>query len=221
MTFGPLMQVAHAEFEITLAPLRNADMPQIVEGLSRASVTQYTTRLGLGYTAEDGGEFFERMRKAEHVTAWGIYLRSGRETLAGVTECVHRARGPMRVGTTGSMLYDPATWGRGVATACHRARTWYLFAVLGLDALRSEHVLSNEASGRALAGIGSVRVGLQRNVEWYRGAFQHLALVECVNPSDAAWARWWGDDPVPPEFVAARERTRAALEWAEQHVTLL
>ncbi|MCI9888765.1 GNAT family N-acetyltransferase [Micrococcales bacterium 31B] len=125
----------------------------------------------------------------------------------------------MRTATTWAGIFDARVRGHGVATVCHRARTWYLFAVLGLDALRSGHHHLNVASGRALARVGYVATGLQRNDNLVHGRFAHEMLVECVNPADAPWARWWGSDPVPAEFVAARERTRAALDWAAAHVS--
>ncbi|MCI9888763.1 GNAT family N-acetyltransferase [Micrococcales bacterium 31B] len=232
MTFGPVMRVVHPEFAVTLAPPRRDAMPQLVDGMSRMSVTRYTvSRFGVGWTPEDAEKNFDDLRSAHDGIAWGIHVRelgdgsqsgAGEPTrLVGITDAFSITNGATRVATTGSMIVAPDLWGRGIASACHRARTWYLFSVLGFDALRSVYFSANTASARAVARVGYVQVGLHRHGGWYRGEALHDVITECVNPSDAAWARWWGEDPVPPEFVAARERTRAALEWAEQHVELL
>jgi len=61
-------------------------------------------------------------------------------------------------GSLGYWLEEPA-WGKGYASEAARGLVAFAFTQVGLTALRSGHVVDNEASGRVLTRLGFVSLG--------------------------------------------------------------
>lgn len=199
MAFGPIMRFKAGGISIELAPLTRESMSEFVScehggGMQRFSVTRYLGRR-LAPVLEDEYEWFDKTRKSSDIV-WGIWLvENDRRTLIGcsglhgIGEDGHV--GFIRQATSGSMIFRPEYWGQGIASAAHKARTWYAFQHLGLHRIKSAAIKGNAGSSKALARSGYIYVYTERNELFMDGKLQHLDSFECLNPLDLFWRQWW------------------------------
>lgn len=223
MSFGPIMRLRAGELHIELAPLSRNDMPRYIEngGMQSHTVTQFLGRR-TAPVLEDEHEWFDKTRTDKNVVMWGIWVNGkGGRTLIGSSSLHNIDDWNLRICVSGSVIFEPSYWGKGIGSHCHKARTWYGFRQLRLDAIRSSALLCNERSWRALVGSGYAQVGIVRNSRFVNGRFEHELNLECINPDPHVWRQWWHGDRVPAVFQQARKNTQAALEWADAHVQLL
>ena len=223
MSFGPIMQFKVGELQIELAPLTKEVMGEFVQpGLQQQSITRY-----LGMTTapvlEDEHEWFEATRKAYDKLVWGIWVieKEGSRLLIGNSSLFEIQRHHIHQATSGSMIFRKEYWGRGIASAAHKARTWYAFQHMGLHRIKSAVLRGNGGSSKALSRSGYSFVYTERNEKFVDGSLRHLDCFECINPLDPFWQQWWHGDRPTRSNIEARDKTREALNWAAQHVTLL
>lgn len=230
MAFGPIMRFAVGELRIELAPLAKEDAAEFVNrahggGLQRHSVTRY---MGMGFspTAEDEQEWVEKTRTAKNSVLWGIWVLqdNGERLLIGNSVLTDIDNGGpsqlIRHATSGSMIFRPDFWGKGIASAAHKARTWYAFQHMGLHRIKSAVVRENIGSRKALERSGYTFVYTERNEQYENGTFQHLDCLECLNPLDLFWSQWWHGDRPTRASREARRLTLEVMEWANQNVEL-
>lgn len=229
MAFGPIMQFAveKSGLHIELAPLTSESVQECISyehggGMQRHGVTRY---LGMGMTptAEDEQEWFDKIRKDQHKLVWGIWLiENDTRTLIGVSALNGIGQdghtGFIRQATSGSQIFRPEYWGQGIASAAHKARAWYAFTQLGLHRIKSAVIQGNGGSAKALGRAGYTLVYTERNEQFGDGKLQHMDCYECLNPLESFWSQWWGDDMPTKAALKARELTREALAWADEHV---
>lgn len=230
MAFGPIMKftVLKSELDIELAPLTSESAQECINyahggGMQRFSVTRYPG-MGIAPTAEDEQEWYERVRKDKTKLIWGIWLvEKGARTLIGISSLNDIGQDGhaefIRQATSGSQIFRPEHWGKGIASAAHQARTWYAFKQLGLHRIKSAVIQSNGGSSKALQRTGYTLVYTERNEQFSDGKLRHMDCYECLNPLDLFWSQWWHDDKPTKESLAARDLTLEVLDWAEKHVT--
>lgn len=233
MAFGPIMRFTVGEFRVELAPLTKEAMPEFVNlahggGLQRRSVTRYMG-MTAAPTVEDEQEWFDKTRAAKDTLIWGIWIVEGEgtqqtRTLIGNSALVDIDQGGhsklIRQATSGSMIFRPEFWGKGIASAAHKARTWYAFKHMGLHRIKSAVIQANGGSRKALERSGYTLVYTERNEQYGDGQFHHLDCLECLNPLDLFWSQWWHGDRPPQASRIARGLTRAILAWADENVEL-
>lgn len=222
MAFGPIMKLQTSSgLHIELAPFSREEAAGFAEGFQQASITQFL-HTDIARTVEMEYEWYDKVIKDESSRLWGIWVtEKNHRTLIGNT-VIEKIEGQgLTRGTTGIVIIDKNYWGKGVATVCHKARTWYVFEQLGLNRLLSYIYEGNEPSARALEHSGYFLHHLTRNELFHDGAWKAVNVMECLNPSDWAWRLWWGDDRPTRKAVEARELTRAALDWAKKNVDLV
>lgn len=221
---GQPMQVrVNDKLIVKLAPFSREEARLFVKdgGLGLHSVSRYAMQRQ-ALTVEDEEEWYGKVRKDKSSYIWGIWDYSSKEPrLIGNSSLTHLEEFPLRQMVTGSMIFDQKYWGRGIATATHKARTWYAFNQLNLTRLKSAVIEVNIGSEKALSRSGYFFHSLERNVNFVDGKFHHQRNLECLNPSDIEWQSWWGDDEPSPEAIKAREVTKESLAWADANVTLL
>lgn len=226
MAFGPIMKLhTEAGLQLELAPFTRSEVAQFIGGLQTASVLRF---VGIPVmTLEMEQEWYDKKSKDDNSVLWGIWaLHDDERVLIGSTGIneigphVPTQRGMIQ-GTTGITLTNKQYWGKGIASAAHKARTWYAFRQSGLIRLKSAVAQENGASRRALEKVGYTVVYTERNFQFVDGHHVHEDNLECLNPDDAAWQQWWGDDRPTRKAVEARVKTLEALEWAEKNVELL
>jgi len=229
MAFGPIMRLKVGEFNIELAPLTRESMSEFVNlthggGMQRYSVTRYLGRQ-IAPVLEDETDWFDKVRKDATSIVWGIWMIDGdnrtligNSSLNGIGEDGHS--GFIRQTTSGSMIFRPEYWGKGIASAAHKARTWYAFQHLGLNSIKSAVIQGNGGSSKALGRSGYTYVYTERNETFVDGELRHLDCFECLNPLDLFWKQWWHGDRPPQTSLNARKLTLDTLKWAEENVEL-
>ncbi|MGB4762025.1 MAG: GNAT family N-acetyltransferase [Candidatus Saccharimonas sp.] len=229
MAFGPIMRFQVGELKIELAPLTRESMSEFVDiahggGMQRHTVTRYLGRRNAP-VLEDEYEWFDKVRQNSSSLNWGIWVVNGDErllignsSLNGIGEDGHSDF--IRQATSGSQIFRPEYWGKGIASAAHHARTWYAFKHLGLHRIKSGVIQGNGGSAKALARSGYIYSFTERNEQYVDGKLLHMDCYECLNPLDLFWRQWWHGDRPPAATLRARKLTREALAWAEQHVEL-
>jgi len=229
MAFGPIMRLKVGEFNIELAPLTRESMSEFVNlthggGMQRYSVTRYLGRQ-IAPVLEDETDWFDKVRKDATSIVWGIWMIDGdnrtligNSSLNGIGEDGHS--GFIRQTTSGSMIFRPEYWGKGIASAAHKARTWYAFQHLGLHRIKSAVIQGNGGSSKALGRSGYTYVYTERNETFVDGELRHLDCFECLNPLDLFWKQWWHGDRPPQTSLNARKLTLDTLKWAEENVEL-
>jgi RimJ/RimL family protein N-acetyltransferase len=233
MAFGPIMRFSVGELRVELAPLTKESMGEFVNlehggGLQQRSVTRY---MGMpsAPVAEDEQDWYDKTRTAKDTLIWGIWLVTkdgdtevrtliGNSALVdigkdGHTSLIHQA-------TSGSMIFRKEYWGKGIASAAHKARTWYAFKQMGLHRIKSAVIQANEASRKALERSGYTLVYTERNEQYSDGQLHHLDCLECLNPLDFFWSQWWHGERPTKASREARTRTLEVLDWAEKNVEL-
>lgn len=222
MAFGPIMRFSVGELAIELASLGREVMGEFVSpGMQQASVSQYLAH-HLAYTKDDELEWFDKTRADKSNLVWGIWVLDGdRRTVIGNTALNDIKWTHVHQATSGSMIFRTDYWGKGIASSAHKARTWYAFQRMGLHRVRSAVLQGNMGSRRALDRSGYNLVYVERNEQYIDGTLRHLDNLECLNPLEPFWQQWWRGDRPTRSALAARARTREAMAWAEQHVTLL
>lgn len=222
MSFGPIMQFDVGELRIELAPLSKDVMGEFIKpGMNQLSVSRY---LGnhTAYVVEDEESWFEKTRLDKTVIVWGIWIVDGENRqLIGNSALTDITHGHIRQATSGSLIFRKEYWGKGIASAAHKARTWYAFHELGLHRIMSAVIQANGGSLKALQRSGYNHVYVERNTLFTDGQLHHQYNVECLNPSDPFWSQWWHGDRPAQRAVDARPLTIEALAWAKEHVELL
>ena len=223
MAFGPIMKLTTEKGDyIELAPFTREDSLRFVDGFARHSVTQYLSH-GTAQTKETEEEWYDKMVRDHTSRVWGIWVvEDGTRTLIGSSALsdidtkkhIHQA-------VSGSNIFETQYWGRGIASACHKARTQFAFEQLGLHRIKSAVLQANGGSRKALERCGYTLVYTERNELFVNGVLMHQDCLECLNPADWAWRQWWGNDRPPLKNLEARKRTEAALAWAREHVELI
>lgn len=229
MAFGPIMQFKVGELNIELAPLTKEVMGEFISnahggGMQRHTVTRYLGR-SAAPVLEDEFDWFEKTRQDKNTLVWGIWLidEDSTRTLIGNSSLFGFDEGHTTLvaqATSGSQIFRPEYWGKGIASAAHKARTWYAFEHLGLHRVKSAVIQANAGSRKALERSGYNFVYTERNEQFGDGQLQHMDCLECLNPADLFWKQWWHGDRPTRSAIEARKRTLEALEWAATHVTL-
>ena len=219
----PMRVKVGSSLTIELAPFTKDEAQSFIKdgGMQLHSVTRY---MGVrqAFTAEDEEDWYGQIRNRTNGYTWGIWHVDGaNRKLIGNTALTNLKEFPFRQATSGSAITDQTYWGKGIASAIHKARTWYSFNQLDLSRIKSEVLLPNIGSKKALEKSGYYVYQLERNAHFADGKYIHHEVLECLNPREDKWLRWWGDDKPSPEATAARKLTIAALNWADENVTLL
>lgn len=224
MAFGPIMRFQVGDLTIELAPLTRESMVKFVQlGLQLQSIFQYLNR-GHALVEEDEYEFYDHTRKKKDSLLWGIWVILGEQReLIGCTELmsINTTKGRILEAESGSLIFNKDYWGKGIASAAHKARTWYAFQYLGLHRITSCVIQGNEGSLKALSRSGYTLVYVERNGSFVNGEIRHHNHLECLNPNNSFWTQWWNGDRPAKASIEARRQTRAILDWAKQNVKLL
>lgn len=221
MALGPIMKLkTDAGLQLELAPFTRDECGAFVEGFSKESVTQYL-EFHASQTFELEQKWYDGVIENKNCYVWGIWVieNDGRK-LIGNTAINDITQHHTIQASTGSVITDMNYWGRGVASAAHKARTWYAFRKYGFTRLKSAVLQPNIASRKALEKSGYSFVYTERCVQFKDGKLVHQDNLECLNPDDWAWRQWWGDDRPTRKAVEARAKTLEALRWAEKNVEL-
>ncbi|MBI2797787.1 GNAT family N-acetyltransferase [Candidatus Saccharibacteria bacterium] len=206
---------------IRMQPILESEMAAVPEPLARYEVCAHLSLRG-AQNHQQELDWLKARYDDPDSQGWGIYEfkpgsdSRGRLIGASGIENISSYRG-----ISGVVLWDSGMWGKGIASAIHRARCLYAVDVLGLVAIDSGADLVNQGSHRALCGVGYVKTGVDYNRGVAYGKHCHAVRLLWVNPSEYAWNFFWAGGKVPKHFVAGRVRAQNALDQARKEVEFL
>lgn len=221
MAFGPIMRLEVNGLQIELAPLTRESVSEFVKpGLQQASVSRYLS-FHTAYTEQDELEWFDKTRADKSNLVWGIWvIEGGERKVIGNTALSEINWTHVHQATSGSMIFRTEYWGKGIASAIHKARTWYGFQHMGLHRIKSAVIQGNVASRKALEKSGYSLVYVERNEQFVDGQLRNLDNLECLNPNEPFWGQWWHGDRPTKRSLIAKKTTLDALAWASKNVEL-
>ena len=221
MSFGPIMRFTVSELQIELAPLNREVMGEFINpGLQQVSVNRYLGRHN-AFVLEDEQAWYDRTREDQSSMVWGIWLiEDEKRTLIGNSALTGITVDHIRQATSGSLIFKKELWGKGIASAAHKARTWYAFHEMGLHRIMSAVLHGNGGSLKALQRSGYDLVYVERNTAFINGRLIHQDNLACLNPNEPFWSQWWHGERPTSRAIAARKLTQEALDWAEKNVEL-
>ncbi len=220
--FGTIMQLKVGSMTIRLAPFTREEIGEFVKngGMQSHIIIRYLGHHN-AFVLDDELEWFDHTRKDKLKIVWGIwdYTDPDHPVLIGNTSLTDITQHPMCQAVSGSMIFRQEYWGKGIATAIHKARTRYGFLEMNLDRIKSAVTFPNTASRKALEHSGYNIHSIERNFEFTDGQLLHRYNLECINP--ASWSTWWHSDTPSQAAKNARPRVQEAIEWAKQNVTFV
>lgn len=222
---GSIMQVNVSDtLIIRLAPFAREDLPAFIKdgGMQSHVVMKYLAR-SRAQSLESEQAWYDKVIDDPSKIVWGLWDVTDPtvHVLIGNSGLFDFRQEPMRSATSGSLIVRREYWGRGIASAAHKARTAYAFQQLNLDRVTSIVMEPNTASRRALEGSGYYVYGHERNYGFVDGQYVHAEFLECLNPSEEHWRRWWGADTPSQDALAARSKAQKTLEWANKNVQFI
>jgi RimJ/RimL family protein N-acetyltransferase len=213
--FGPRFEFPHLvddrAITVVMRPADDiaADAAALARKLQHYPVTQFVMLSG-GPTAADEEAFLERIRADKAGYLWVVEVAQGdARRVLGTTGF---ALTEQRRGCSGIVMCDTDWWNKGITRLTHRLRTWYAFEELNLNALDSCYLSVNEASGKALRGVGYVDAGRRYGLRFTGGRWVDEVLLTAYNPS--AHSLFWPNDDVPAVVRQSATRIETALAWA-------
>jgi RimJ/RimL family protein N-acetyltransferase len=211
-----------AGLQLELGPFSRDNCLAFVEGMQKFSTLRYLSMLEGAQTDETEQAWYDGVIKEQNSLIWGIWvIENNQRTLVGNIALREVAPGRTSQASNGIVVTDDAYWGKGIASAAHKALVFYAFRQYGLVRIKSAVMQPNVGSWRAMEKCGYTLVYTERNQRLLNGQSIHMDNLECLNPDDWAWRLWWGNDRPSRKSVEARVRTMGVLEWAEKNVELL
>src|SRR5882762_10713829 len=154
LMFGPVLRGD----KVTLRPAREDDAQHFVRWFADMEITRFLGRR-MAITLEQEQDFLKKIGESKD-DVWWVVEADGKAI--GATG-IHRIDWLDANATTGIMIGEKASWGKGYATDAMRLRTRYAFRELNLHKLMTEVFVSNVASRRALEKNGYRSIGVSRD----------------------------------------------------------
>ena len=169
--FGPLLRGE----KVTLRPARENDAEHFVRWFADMEVTRFlATRMAI--TLQQELEFLKKIGESKDDVWWVIEVDGNAIGATGI----HGINWLDANGTTGILIGEKASWGKGYATEAMQLRTRYAFRELNLHKVMTEVFVGNQASRRALEKNGYRTVGTSRDHFFTRGAWHDIWLGEVL-----------------------------------------
>jgi RimJ/RimL family protein N-acetyltransferase len=215
MGFGCHMKIEDEQAgEVLLKPFASDDLTQMMPGMQQHSTLRWLS-LRDAQTSEGEQAWYERVSASVTDVIFGVFVEDrliGSFGLHGLADS--RA-------TAGAVIFASDRRSAGIGTSVTRAGLYYAVQVLDILVIDSSVMALNERSHRLQESAGFVTTGRIVHSQFVDGQPCDLLNLVWVNPDSHAWDYFWrGADP-GAEFHEARSRAQRALDWAEEHITLL
>jgi len=161
--FGPLLRGE----KVTLRPARENDAEHFVRWFADMDVTRFLARR-MAISLQQEQEFLKKIGESKDDVWWVIEVADQPIGATGI----HSINWLDANGTTGIVIGEKGSWGKGYATETMRLRTRYAFRELNLHKLKTQAYMENEGSRRALQKTGYTQAGIQRQ-EFYKDGRWH------------------------------------------------
>jgi RimJ/RimL family protein N-acetyltransferase len=206
---------------IIMRPFRSDENIILADGFSHYEVAKYLGSTN-AFTPDQETEWIKETAEEKDSVVWAICVAKNSKERVGRpigTSSIGYIRNNR--GVSGCAIYDTDMWGKGIASACHKARCYYAHYVLGLKAIDSGVAYPNHGSLKALLSAGYVVTGKDYSTFFAAGNWHNTYRLTWVNPTQYSWAEFWGHNKPEAEFVSARKNAKESLKWAKHNVTFL
>jgi RimJ/RimL family protein N-acetyltransferase len=160
---------------VSLEPATPDDLPLFCSWFASLEVTRYLLiRFPPSLQMEE--EWYRRMAASNDTVHWAIRAESRTVGVSGI----HEIDWLNRHATTGTIIGDPADWGKGYATEAARLRTAFAFNDLGLERLETQSFAENIGMHRALQRAGYREIGRRRHTQFADGRWHDTLIFELL-----------------------------------------
>jgi len=169
--FGPLLRGE----KVTLRPARENDAEHFVRWFADMDVTRFLARR-MAISLQQEQEFLKKIGESKD-DVWRVIEVADQPI--GATG-IHSINWLDANGTTGIVIGEKGSWGKGYATETMRLRTRYAFRELNLHKLVTEVDAENDASRKALERNGYRTVGVRREQTFREGTWHDRWVAEVL-----------------------------------------
>ncbi|MDQ2913434.1 MAG: GNAT family N-acetyltransferase [Chloroflexota bacterium] len=169
--FGPLLRGD----KVTLRPARENDAEHFVRWFADMEVTRHLNRR-TAISLQQEQEFLKNVGESKDDVWWVIEAEGKAIGATGI----HDINWVDANGTTGIVIGEKPSWGKGYATEAMQLRTRYAFRELNLHKLMSEVDTANQASRKALERNGYRAVGVRREQTFRDGRWMDRWVGEVL-----------------------------------------
>jgi len=202
----------NGELNLWLQPPEESDLPEVAKGFQSLKVNRYTATL-FAKIMSDEKEWLEGGRKDKESLIW--FLRpEGSEKVIGVTSLHKISLGGSC--TSGIVIFDPAWWGKGIASRAHLGRTLFAADYLNRFTIKSQVRTVNDGSRKALEKVGYVITGVDPCSDFREGKFLHNYILTWFHPERISLLYPEG---LPQEYAEGVKKAKEALQLAREVVT--
>lgn len=211
--FGGNIHIEHRSRVVDLRPFCKDDIRILADNFSSLKIHLYTMGR-FGYPYENELDWYERNRVAKDNVHWAI-VPQGQKDPIGVTGL--NEIDPINLGcTSGIIIWDQTWWGKGVASACHLARTLFAADWLNRYYICSTVRTENQASRKALERVGYTIWGTEVIDDWKDGRWLDTYHLKWLHPERI---NWMFKNGAPEQYLAGIKRAQEALDMARSVVT--
>jgi RimJ/RimL family protein N-acetyltransferase len=161
--------------KISLAPATREDIPLFCAWFANLEVTRYLI-MRFPPSEEMEEEWLKRTAESQSVVYW-VMKAEGRTV---GSSALHDVDWTNRHATSGTVIGDPADWGKGYATEATRLRTAFAFDELGLERLESESFADNTGMHRVLQRAGYREIGRRHHARFAGGRWHDTVIFELL-----------------------------------------
>ena len=169
--FGPLLRGE----KVTLRPARENDAEHFVRWFADMDVTRFLARR-MAISLQQEQEFLKKIGESKDDVWWVIEVADQPIGATGI----HSINWLDANGTTGIVIGEKGSWGKGYATETMRLRTRYAFRELNLHKLVTEVDAENDASRKALERNGYRTLGVRREQTFREGTWHDRWVAEVL-----------------------------------------
>jgi RimJ/RimL family protein N-acetyltransferase len=161
--------------KVTLRPARENDAEHFVRWFADMEVTRFLARR-MAISIQQEQEFLKKIGESKDDVWWVIEVADQPIGATGI----HSINWLDANGTTGIVIGEKGSWGKGYATEAMRLRTRYAFRELNLHKLVTEVDAENDASRKALERNGYRTVGVRREQTFREGTWHDRWVAEVL-----------------------------------------
>lgn len=210
--YGMNMTVTHKGLTVHLRPFSKEDIAVLVRYFSSMKTHMNTAGM-FGQTLESELEWYEKNRTDPDCVTWAIQPEGCDEPI-GVTS-LHKINSRDGSCSSGIIIWRQDWWGRGVASACHLARTLFAADYLNRSIIRSSVRTGNPGSFRALERVGYTIWGTEPRSTLRAGKWLDTYMLAWIHPERVSVLYPEG---LPKKFAAGVKRAAKALALARREV---
>lgn len=162
--------------KLSLEPATTGDLPLFCAWFANTEVTRLLI-MRFPPSLEMEEEWFKRTAASNDTVYWVMKVEG--RTVG--SSAIHEIDWMSRQATTGTIIGDPADWGKGYATEATRLRTAFAFDELGLERLETESFAENVGMHHALQRAGYREIGRRRHARFGGGTWHDTLLFELLH----------------------------------------